>query len=86
MERLTLVKVAETSEIPAGQMKVVNLAEKEVLIANINNIFYAIGNNCTHMHGDISKGTLEGNIVTCPSTRQNLMLQLAKSFLAQRFL
>lgn len=63
---MTFVKVAETSEIPQGQMKVVRLAEKEVLIANVNGIFYAIGNICTHMSGDLSKGMLEGNTVTCP--------------------
>jgi 3-phenylpropionate/trans-cinnamate dioxygenase ferredoxin subunit len=65
-ERLTLIKVAETSEIPLGQMKVVKLAEKEVLIANVNNVYYAIGNSCTHMHGELSKGMLEGNTLTCP--------------------
>ena len=63
---MTLVKVAETSEIPQGQMKIVKLAEKEVLIANVNNVYYAIGNGCTHMNGDLSKGLLEGNTVTCP--------------------
>ena len=63
---MTFVKVAETSEIPLGQMKVVKLAEKEVLIANVNSVYYAIENSCTHMHGDLSKGNLDGNTLTCP--------------------
>ncbi len=63
---MTLVKVAETSEVPLGQVKVVKLAEKEVLMANVNGVYYAIGNICTHMSGDLSKGILEGNTVTCP--------------------
>ena len=41
--KLTLVKVAETSEIPLGQMKVVKLGEKDVLIANVNGTYFAIG-------------------------------------------
>jgi nitrite reductase/ring-hydroxylating ferredoxin subunit len=65
LKRLTFIKVAETSEIPSGQMKAVKLGEKEVLIANVNGTFYAIGNRCTHMRGELSKGTLEGNILTC---------------------
>jgi nitrite reductase/ring-hydroxylating ferredoxin subunit len=69
VRKLTLVKVAETSEIPLGQMKVVKLAEKEVLIANVNGIYYTIGNICAHMRVDLSKGTLEGNTVTCPKHR-----------------
>jgi 3-phenylpropionate/trans-cinnamate dioxygenase ferredoxin subunit len=63
---LTFIKVAETSEVPLGQMKVVKLAEKEVVIANVNNVYYALENSCTHMDGELSKGLLEGNTLTCP--------------------
>ena len=63
---MVFLKVAETSEINHGQMKVVKLAEKEILVANVNGAYYAIGNSCTHMKGDLSKGVLEGNIATCP--------------------
>jgi 3-phenylpropionate/trans-cinnamate dioxygenase ferredoxin subunit len=63
---LSFVKVSETSEIPVGKMKIVKVGEKEVLIANVDGDFYAIGNSCTHAGGDLSKGSLEGKIVTCP--------------------
>ena len=61
---MTLVKVAQTSEIPLRQMRAVKI--EEVLIANVNGVYYAIGNICTHMGGNLSKGMLEGNTVTCP--------------------
>lgn len=60
------VKVAETSEIPVGKMKMVKLENKEVLIANVNGKYYAIGNRCTHRGQDLSEGSLDGNIVICP--------------------
>jgi nitrite reductase/ring-hydroxylating ferredoxin subunit len=60
------VRVADKSEIPIGKTKKVSVQGKEILIANVNGGFYAIGNMCTHSGGDLSKGTLEGNIVTCP--------------------
>ena len=60
------VKVAEKSEIPVGMMKKVILNSKEILIANVGDKFYAISNKCTHAGGDLSKGTLDSNIVTCP--------------------
>ena len=66
VKQSTFVKVAEISEIPSGQMKVVNIEEKEILIANVNGTYYAIGNICTHKEGDLSKGTLHGTTVTCP--------------------
>ncbi|MCW4000941.1 MAG: Rieske 2Fe-2S domain-containing protein [Candidatus Bathyarchaeota archaeon] len=59
-------KAAQTQEIPIGQSKAVKFANKEVLIANVDGVYYAIGNVCTHMGGNLSKGNLQGNIVTCP--------------------
>ena len=66
MKNLGFVKVAETSDIPVGKMKMVKLEEKEILVVNVNGNYYAIANRCTHARGDLSKGSLEGNIVTCP--------------------
>ena len=59
-------RVADTSEIPIGKTKKVLVQGKEILIANVNGTYYAIGNVCTHEHRDLSLGKLEGNIVTCP--------------------
>jgi 3-phenylpropionate/trans-cinnamate dioxygenase ferredoxin subunit len=66
VKNLGFVKVAETSDIPVGKMKMVKLEEKEILVVNVNGNYYAIANRCTHARGDLSKGSLEGNIVTCP--------------------
>jgi nitrite reductase/ring-hydroxylating ferredoxin subunit len=60
------VKVADKSEIPLGKTKAVKLNNNDVLLANVNGGFYAISGKCTHMGGDLSKGTLEDNVVTCP--------------------
>jgi 3-phenylpropionate/trans-cinnamate dioxygenase ferredoxin subunit len=37
-----------------------------MLIANVNENYYTIGNRCTHADGILSQGVLEGNVVTCP--------------------
>lgn len=58
--------MAESSEIPEGKMKNVKVGDKEILIANVGGKYYAIGNRCTHRGGDLSKGKLENNTVTCP--------------------
>ena len=60
------VKVAVKAEIPVGKMKSFKLEGKEILIANVNGNYYAINNRCTHAGGDLSQGSLEGNVVTCP--------------------
>ena len=63
---MNFVKVAETEEILPGKMKKIMLEDKAVLIANVNGNYYAIAGRCTHRGGDLSKGSLDGNIVTCP--------------------
>ena len=60
------VKVTEASDIVPGKMKAVTLGDREILIINVDGSLYAIGQKCTHLGGDLSKGTLEGNIITCP--------------------
>jgi 3-phenylpropionate/trans-cinnamate dioxygenase ferredoxin subunit len=47
-------------------MKAFKFGEKQVLISNINGVYYAISSVCTHMGGDLSKGKLEGSTVICP--------------------
>ena len=59
-------KVADTGEISLGQMKAVEFGAEKVLLANVNGVYYAIGNVCTHEGGNLSKGVLQGNVVTCP--------------------
>ncbi len=60
------VNEVKVDEIPIGTMKSFKMGDKEVLVVNYGGKFYAIGNRCTHARGDLSKGKLEGNIVTCP--------------------
>ncbi len=59
-------KVASVSEIAEGQMKEVSAAGKHILLTNVSGSFYAINNKCTHVGGPLSKGKLEGSVVTCP--------------------
>ena len=40
---------------------------KNILVANYDGKYYAIEGKCTHRGGDLSKGQLEGKIVTCPN-------------------
>lgn len=60
------VKVASTAEIALGKMKKVVLDKEEVLLANVDGRFYAIGNLCTHEGGPLDEGELEDTTVTCP--------------------
>jgi 3-phenylpropionate/trans-cinnamate dioxygenase ferredoxin component len=63
---MEFVKVASTNELAPNQMKMVSVDGKEILLANVEGLYFAIANKCTHLGGSLSKGTLEGGVVTCP--------------------
>ena len=39
---------------------------QEILLARAGGNYYATSNLCPHMNGDLSRGNLEGTVVTCP--------------------
>jgi 3-phenylpropionate/trans-cinnamate dioxygenase ferredoxin subunit len=47
-------------------MKKVTVAGRELLIAHVSGVYYALNNKCPHMGGSLADGTLQGEIVTCP--------------------
>jgi 3-phenylpropionate/trans-cinnamate dioxygenase ferredoxin component len=59
-------KVAEASEIPPGQGKVIEAEGRTLAVFNCDGAFYAIENTCLHRGGPLGEGDLDGTIVTCP--------------------
>ena len=60
------VKVAAINEIPVNSMRKFEVNGTTVLVANVAGSFYAIADRCTHLGGSLSKGELNGKVVTCP--------------------
>lgn len=59
------VKVASTEDVPNGSMKTVDLDGQQVVLANLDGKYYAIGAICKHEEWDLSEGTIEGEKITC---------------------
>ena len=60
------VTVASTDEIPPGVMRKVSLGDKDVVLANVDGKYYAIGNVCTHEEGPLDEGILDKYEIECP--------------------
>lgn len=60
------VKVAQTTELKAGDKKKISTEGKEILLANIQDSFYATDNTCPHMGGSLADGKLDGSHIICP--------------------
>jgi 3-phenylpropionate/trans-cinnamate dioxygenase ferredoxin subunit len=47
-------------------MTQVSVGGREILVARVGDRYYSADNRCPHMGGNLSQGTLEGTILTCP--------------------
>lgn len=63
---MAFVRAARVEEIPAGEIREVQLGEKAVALAHANGRFFAISGTCLHRGGPLGEGSLEGTVVTCP--------------------
>ncbi|KPK21079.1 MAG: hypothetical protein AMJ76_03685 [Dehalococcoidia bacterium SM23_28_1] len=60
------IKVAETSDIPAGRVKVVVVSDRHIALCNVDGQFYAVDDLCTHDGGSLDQGELQGDVIECP--------------------
>jgi 3-phenylpropionate/trans-cinnamate dioxygenase ferredoxin subunit len=64
---MSFIEIADKSDFLNEKMKYFKLDNgKEILIINYEGSYYAVDAKCTHMKADLSKGSLEGKILTCP--------------------
>ena len=61
------VKVAQVSEISPGEMITVDFPSGDaVLIANVEGVFHACDDICSHAYASLSEGDINGAEVECP--------------------
>ena len=60
------IKVAEAGELSPGEMKMVEVGDTQILLANVAGNIYACDNLCTHAFAPLSEGTLAEEQVECP--------------------
>lgn len=54
------------AELPPGKARLVDLDGQKVAVCNVDGVFYATQDECTHEGGPLSEGELEGKVITCP--------------------
>jgi len=60
------VEACRFSDLREGETKKVNVRGKDVLLARWKDHVYATDLLCPHLQADLSEGTLQGFILTCP--------------------
>lgn len=60
------VEIAPASELPSGERLFLEVGGKAIVIFNIADQLFAIGDICTHDDGPLGDGDLEGYNIVCP--------------------
>ena len=60
------IKIVEAETLIPGQMLGITLENKQILLANIAGVIYAIDNHCSHEDALLYNGALKGDCVECP--------------------
>lgn len=60
------MQIGLTKDVAPGTMRGFRAGDRAILVSSIDGKFYAIGDKCTHRGCSLSKGRMEGEVVTCP--------------------
>lgn len=63
---MAFTEVCKTDDLDDGEMKKLVLLGLDILIARSGDDYFVTDNKCPHMGGNLSQGTLDGTVITCP--------------------
>ena len=61
------VTVAPTSDLGAGQRKLVFVDGRSIVLLNVEGQLHAVDNSCPHNGASLASGRLDGNVLQCPA-------------------
>lgn len=60
------LEVMGVDELADGAMSVIRVDDHDLLVARVAGAYYISDAHCPHLHGPLSKGELDGTVITCP--------------------
>ena len=60
------VKIASKDDLSEGEMKLIELDDRLVILFRVDEQFYCLDDVCTHDGGTLSDGELKGCEIECP--------------------
>ncbi|MDD5018703.1 MAG: Rieske 2Fe-2S domain-containing protein [Eubacteriales bacterium] len=72
------VKVAQTAEFIQARKKKISIEGRQILLAYVDDAYYAVDNTCTHMGGSLYDGKLDGDHIVCPRHGSEFDLRTGK--------
>lgn len=60
------VTIASTDELKPGERLVVELGRRWIAVFNVDGVYHAIDDTCTHAEVSLAEGELSGFTIECP--------------------
>ena len=60
------VRVCRRDEVAVGEIKLVEADGTKIALCNKDGVLHALSNFCPHLTGNLSEGSLEGDVLICP--------------------
>jgi 3-phenylpropionate/trans-cinnamate dioxygenase ferredoxin subunit len=77
--KVEYAEIAPASELPNGERLFLEIEGRAIVIFNIADQFFAIGDICTHDDGPLGDGELEGFNIVCPRHGGEFDVQTGKA-------
>ena len=61
-----VVELGKIGDLADGAMKRVVIGGQNILLARVKDKEHAVDNRYPHLGGDLSSGSLNGTVITCP--------------------
>jgi 3-phenylpropionate/trans-cinnamate dioxygenase ferredoxin subunit len=78
--KVEFLEIAPASELPNGERLFIEVEGKSLVVFNIADQFFAIGDICSHDDGPVGDGDLEGYMLSARDTGANLMCGRARLY------
>src|SRR4030095_11343745 len=79
------VTVARADEIAPGDWRVVDVDGTPIAVFNLDGEFFAIADVCTHDAGQLTGGTVEGDVIVCASQGARLWIRAGEALTAPTY-
>ncbi len=77
------VPLLASSELKEGERTVVHAEGRDLALARVHGVVYAIDNVCPHRNGELGRGDLQGYHLYCPLHAWSFDLRDGKAFFPQ---
>ncbi len=61
-----LTRLTAADALPQGEMTRFTVGDNEVLVVNLDGVFFGLAARCTHAGAPLEEGTLIGDVLVCP--------------------